>query len=400
MPEWSRRTLLRTGALAGVLGAGWYVAERPHCRPVLDPYWTFRGHHWAPVVPTDEGVLVAEGHTVTGASRFRIGLLTPGGGQARWATVVEGGGFGHPTVGGGAVYVGTGRDTVLSLDLQTGRVEWTYDAGGVEEYGGGAWGRPLVADGRVYVGISHSESPNADPGDPDEFTHRLVALDAREGIEQWATEVTTPVSAGPVRVADTVVAGSEDGILRGFDPETGDVRWEFSLSGGLSYRPVVTSAESLTLVTDDGTAVHVDVPDGTMRRTKEVVREVSTVTCGDDTLYVGGESGRVVALPVTPLSDLTTWPAHWTYDAGVRVGGVAAGEIDGSGVSVVDQSGHLHRLTDDGRRAGRVRVVDPQYENQCGWVPDHHLVTGAVRSQGTLFVSSEWWVRAVDTDGA
>ena len=400
MPEWSRRTLLRTGALAGVLGAGWYVAERPHCRPVLDPYWTFRGHHWAPVVPTDEGVLVAEGHTVTGASRFRIGLLTPGGGQARWATVVEGGGFGHPTVVGGSVYVGTGRDTVLSLDCRTGRVEWTYDAAGVEEYGGGAWGRPLVADGRVYVGISHSESPNADPGDTEEFTHRLVALDAREGMEQWATEVTTPVFAGPVRVADTVVAGSEDGILRGFDPETGDVRWEFSLPGGFGYRPVVTSAESLTLVTDDGTAVHVDVPDGTMRRTKEVVREVSSVTRDRDTLYVGGESGRVVALPVTPLSDLTTWPDHWTYDAGVRVGGVAAGEIDGSGVSVVDQSGHLHRLTGDGRRAGRVRVVDPQYESQCGWVPDHHLVTGAVRSRGTLFVSSEWWVRAVDTDGA
>jgi hypothetical protein len=75
---------------------------------------------------------------------------------------------------------------------------------------------------------------------------------------------------------------------------------------------------------------------------------------------------------------------------------VAAGE---SGTLVVDQSGHVHRLTSDGRRTTRVRVVDGT-DDRCGWIPDHHLVTGAVCWRGTLFVSSEWWVRAVDADGA
>jgi outer membrane protein assembly factor BamB len=396
MPEWSRRALLRTGTLAGLLGVGWYVAERPHCRAALDPYWTFRGRHYAPVVPADDGVLVAEGHRVTGGSRFRLALLTPGGGQARWATVVEGGGFGAPTVDGGSVYVGTGRDTVLSLDVRTGRVEWTYEAGGVEEYGGGAWGRPLVADGRVYVGVSSSDDPNADPGYDGEYTHRVVALDARDGTERWGTAVTAPVLAGPARVADTVVAGSEDGILRGFDPETGDVRWELTLPDGLSHRPAVVDSEGLTLVADDGTAAYVDVPDGAMRRTKKVVWGATAVAHDGGTLYVGGESGRVVALPAGPSADLRRWPERWEYDAGVRVGGVTAGE---SGALVVDQSGHLHRLTGDGRRETRVRVVEGSGD-RCGWISDHHLVTGAVRWRGTLFVSSEWWVRAVDADRA
>jgi outer membrane protein assembly factor BamB len=341
---------------------------------------------------TDEGVLVAEGHGVTGGSRFRIALLTPGGGQSRWATVVEGGGFGHPAVADGSVYVGTGSDTVLSLDRRTGRVEWEYDAGGVEEYGGGAWGRPLVADGRVFVGVSHAEDPVADPGDAAAFTHRLVALDASDGTERWTNAVTAPVRAGPVRVADTVVAGSEDGLLRGFDPRTGERRWELRLPGGPGHRPVVTGAESLTLVADDGTVVHVDVPDGTARRTTTPLSGATAVARDDGSLYVGGESGAVVALPVTPRPDLSTWPARWTYDAGVRVGGVARG---GAGVAVVDQSGHLHRLTDDGRRTARVRVVEASGD-RCGWIPDHGLVTGATVSRGTLFVSSQWWVRAVD----
>ncbi|WP_231751737.1 twin-arginine translocation signal domain-containing protein [Halogeometricum sp. CBA1124] len=36
MPEWSRREVLRglgVAGTAGVLGGGWYLAERPHCRP-------------------------------------------------------------------------------------------------------------------------------------------------------------------------------------------------------------------------------------------------------------------------------------------------------------------------------------------------------------------------------
>jgi outer membrane protein assembly factor BamB len=345
-------------------------------------------------VSTTDGVLVAEGYSATGGSGYRLALLDRGAGQARWARADDGGGFGVPAVHGSRVYVGTGLDTVRALDVATGADVWTYDPGGVEEYGGGAWGRPLVADGRAHVGVSHSDDPDADPADPTQFTHRVVALDSTDGAEAWATGVTAQVWTGPVLVADTLVAGTEDGVLHGLDPTTGEVRWSLDLPGGLRHRPLVVD-DGLTLVTGDGTAVFVDVSGGTIRRTEELLAGATAVARGGDILYVGGGSGRVVALPVTPSPDLTTWPVEWTYEAGVRVGALAAGA---TGVFVVDQSGHLHRLTDDGERDARVRLVDREWDDRCGWRPDRGYVTGAVLDRRALTVASRWWVRSFSVD--
>jgi outer membrane protein assembly factor BamB len=397
MPDWSRRTLLRAGGgvgLAGVLGGGWYLRERPFCRPRVDARWTYHGEYCGPVVPTEHGVLVAEGRGVTGGSDHRLALLDRGTGQTRWTSVAEGGGFGVPTVSDGRVYVGTGLDTVRALDVATGADVWTYDPGGVEEYGGGAWGRPLVVDDRVYVGVSHADDPDVDPSDGSQFTHEVVALDAADGAELWSTGVTAQVWAGPVLVADTLVVGTEDAVLNGFDPATGDVRWSVDLPGGLRHRPLVAD-DGLTLVADDGTAVFVDVSGGTIRRTEALLAGATVVAREGDTLYVGGESGRVVALPVTPSPDLTTWPVAWTYEAGVRVGALAAGA---AGSFVVDQSGHLHRVTDDGERDTRLRLVDREWEDRCGWRPDREYVTGAVLNRRGVVVASRWWVRSFGVD--
>jgi outer membrane protein assembly factor BamB len=391
MPEWSRREVIRglgVAGAAGVLGGGWYLAERPHCRSPPEPRWTYRGEYWGPVVPTGRGLLLPEGHGATGGDRYRLAVLDPYRGQAHWTTVSVGGGFGVPALRDGTVYVGTGVDTVRAHDAETGRLRWEYDAGGAEEYGGGAWGRPLVAAGRVYVGVSHSEDPDADPSDGRDYTHRVVALDPADGTELWATDVTTTVRTGAVRVADAVVAASEDGIVRGFDPATGAVRWSVSLPGEPDWRPVV-AGETVFVVTTDGVVATVDAADGSVRRRREPIADVTAATFDAGTLYLGGASGRVVALPVTEAAG-STGTRRWTYDAGVRVGALAAGE---SGTFVVDQSGTLHRVTDDGERGARVPLVESDYENRCGWLPDHEMLRAAVLDDGRLYVSSMWWVR-------
>ena len=393
MPDWSRRALLRAGVglgAGGALGLGWYLQERPFCRPRVDPRWTYHGTHLGPLVPTERALLAPEGYGVTGGSDHRLAALDPDHGQARWTTVAEGGGFGRPAVHDGCVYVGTGLDTVRALDAETGRIDWEYDAGGVEEYGGGAWGRPLVVDDRVYVGVSHSDDPDADPTDSTAYTHRLVALDAADGSELWTTEVTTGTWAGPVSAAGVVVAGTEDGILRGFAPETGEVRWEFSLPGGLRHRPIVVG-DFLTLVAVDGTAVYVDVPAGTIRRTAKAIDGTAAVARSGDSLYLGSESGRVVSMATTPSSDLLRWPVRWEYESDVPVGAIAPGE---GSTFVVDQSGHLHHLADDGSRETRVRLTEHRYDDRCGWVPDHEFATGAVLDGQSLFVASRWWLRS------
>ena len=391
MPEWSRRDVLRglgVAGAAGVLGGGWYLAERPHCRPPTEPLWTYHGEYWGPVVPTERGLLVPEGHGVTGGDRYRLAVLDPYRGQANWTTVSVGGGFGVPALRDDTVYVGTGVDTVRAHDAETGRLRWEYDADGAEEFGGGAWGRPLVADGRVYVGVSHSEDPDADPSDGGDYTHRVVALDPSDGTELWATEVTTMVRTGAVRAADVVVAASEDGIVRGVDPATGAVRWSVSLPGEPDWRPTV-AGETVRVVTTDGVVAAVDPADGSVSGRREPIADVTAAAFDAGTLYLGGESGRVVALSA-PGETGGSWTRRWTYEAGVRVGALAADE---SGTLVVDQSGTLHRVTDDGERGARVPLVESDYENRCGWLPDHEMLRAAVLDDGRLYVSSMWWVR-------
>lgn len=391
MPDWSRRNALRAlvaAGAAGVAGGGWYLSERPHCRAPTEPLWTYDGEYWGPVVPTKRGLLVPEGRRVTGGDRDRLVSLDPYRGQAHWATVAVGGGFGVPALADGTVYVGTGVDTVRAHDARTGRLRWEYDAGGDEEYGGGAWGRPLVADGRVYVGISHSEDPDADPSDGGEFTHRVVALDPADGAELWATEVTAMVRTGAVRAADAVVAGSEDGVVRGFDPATGDVRWSVDLPGELGRRPVAVG-EAVRVATD-GAVATVDAADGSVLGRREPLADAAAVAFDADAVYLGGRSGRVVALSPPSGDGGSEWTVRWEYDAGVRVGALAVGE---AGAVVVDQSGTLHRLTDGSEREVRVPIVESRYENRCGVVPDHELVSDATLDGDRLYVSSRWWVR-------
>jgi outer membrane protein assembly factor BamB len=391
MPSWSRRRLLAAIGAVGLAGGGWYLAERPHCRPRREPRWTYRGEHWGPVIPNQRTLLLPEGYGVTGGSQYRLAAVDRNTGQARWSVVAEGGGFGVPTRHDGTVYVGTGRDTIRAIDAETGARRWAYEAGGREEYGGGAWGAPLVAADRIYVGISHSMDPDADPTDGTAYTHRVVALDPGDGTELWATDVSRMVWAGPAWVDGTVVAASRGGTLYGFDPATGGVRFEFSLPGGVKAPLSTVGEEFVSLLTEDGTVGYVDVPDATLRRTQSLVRETTASEWRGDTLYVGGKDGLVVA--VAADSDRV----RWEYDLGTPVDGIAA-DPD-VGVVAVDRTGRLHWFTEEGSRESQVRIVERPSGDRCGWPGDVRRVTDATLVRGGLYVAGRTWTRRFPVSG-
>ena len=400
MPEWSRRRLLTAAGAAGVAGAvgagGWHLATR--CRPLVEPQWTYVGRRrLGPTVRSGNDLLLPEGYGVTGDTDHRLAAVEPFSAQIQWTVVAEGGGFGVPVRADDTVYVGTGLDTVRALDAETGERRWVYDPGGREEHGGGAWGQPLVTDDRVYVGVSRSTDPDADPTDSSEFTHRVVALDRENGSEVWATPTSGQVWAGPVLASGVVVAAAREGILHGFDPETGESLWSFSLPGRVTQPLSVVADGVLVLVADDGTVAFVDVPDATIRRTRKPVRDATSLARSDDTLYVGDADGRVAAVStaVEGAIGADTGAPRWEYDAGVPVDAVAAGE--GSAFAI-DRTGHRHRIV-DGECDARDRLVETEHTDSCGWDGDLRRVFDATVVRGGLYVSGRFWTRLYPIEG-
>ena len=391
MPDWSRRSLLAVLGVAGVAGGGLALAERTRCQPLTEPQWTYAGRRrLGPPVPSGNDLLVSEGYGVTGDTDHRLTALEPFSAQVQWSVVAQGGGFGVPVRANDTVYVGTGLDTVRALDADTGDRRWVYDPGGREAHGGGAWGQPLIANGQVYIGVSHSTDPNADPADPTDFTHRVVALDREDGVEEWATRVSGQVWTGPVVAAGIVVAAARAGVLYGFDHETGELLWEFSLPGRVTQPLSVVDKGVLVVVTDDGTVAFVDVPDGTIRRTRTPVRGATDTAHTAHTLYVGGADGRVAALATDTDGEIVaeTGAPRWTYDAAVPVDAVA---VDDETVFAVDRTGHRHRVV-GGDRDARDRLVETN-DDGCGWDSDLRRVFHARAHRGGLYVASRFWTR-------
>ena len=150
----------------------------------------------------------------------------------------------QPTLGGGAIFVGSGDGTVYALDRETGCTRWTFSAPAAIRTGIviGAWragdaraaprlyfgdgvgnayaldavtgrelwtrkmddhpstaltGTPTLAGDTLYVAVSSFEELSAGAGDYACCTFRgsLVALDAGSGAEKWRTYMVDPPAA-------------------------------------------------------------------------------------------------------------------------------------------------------------------------------------------------------------
>lgn len=138
-----------------------------------------------------------------------------------------------------------GEGSVFALDAETGRTEWTYG----RTHGYSQWTDLTVADA-VYFG-SRTHTPGS----------RVYEVTAMEfgGKRRW-THATRSVYTPP-RLADgTVYAGSGLGVVRAFDAETGEVRWQVDVGDG---EPHVDGVDSSVYVTLERELRALDPTDGT-----------------------------------------------------------------------------------------------------------------------------------------
>lgn len=297
---------------------------------------------WGQVYGISATSTVVAHDAATGAVRWERDLGVAPGNQVDMA----------PSLVGGCVLVSTqglapgSRGTLYALDHTDGRIVWQFETVPDDfwgdpktNHGGGAWYTPAVdpETGRSWWGTSNPwPSPGAPglpagasrPGD-NLYTNSALAIDA-DGSLAWYHQVfphdiwdrdmvlTQLVDLpGGDRV---LVHTGKGGRVLGYDPETGDLRWDRSV--GLHQNDDLTTFEDPTTVMP-GVLGGVETPpaaaDGTVY--VAVVNAPTTYESPEDRFsldpQLGTHPGNLVAI------DATTGEIDWQVDfPGDGLGGV------------------------------------------------------------------------------
>ena len=131
--------------------------------------------------------------------------------------------FGGVAHDGASIYAGTNDGFVISVDSETGRLNWTFPETTAAPVGR-VWSSPVVSGSIVYAAAQD---------------HHLYALDATDGSPIWTFEAGAVLAGTPTLYGDTVYAGSFDQKLYALDAATGSKKWEFAAQGWLWDGPTV-----------------------------------------------------------------------------------------------------------------------------------------------------------------
>jgi len=178
----------------------------------------------------------------------------PQGGLRRWSTVVTGQRpgqaastisdiAGDPVIDGNRVYVGNVSGRVVALEIANGDRLWTATEGAV----GPVW----PAGGSIFMVNDLSE---------------LVRLDAADGSAIWRVQLpgfeenrlrrqkTRFAHYGPIIAGGRVIVASGDGLIRQFDPASGELLGSLEINGGAASNPIVVN-DTLYVVSKSGQLV-------------------------------------------------------------------------------------------------------------------------------------------------
>lgn len=139
--------------------------------------------------------------------------------QRKWHQALKGGIYSTPVTDGKSLYIGDDVGVMYALDLQTGKIRWTFNTGMR------IVGSPAVSDGVVVFGSAN---------------YTIYGLDAKTGKELW--KLTTQQAVMGAATIDNGVAyiGGGDGKMYAIDIHSGKVKWSFDeLQNYVLTRPLV-----------------------------------------------------------------------------------------------------------------------------------------------------------------
>lgn len=150
---------------------------------------------------------------------------------------------GRPIAADGVIYAGNQSGRTVAVSAGSGGRIWTAEEGAVDTV--------LPVSGSVFLVSDRNE---------------LLRLDASNGARIWGTELPNFVSNkpgrqvevfahhGPILAGGRLIVASSDGLLRSFDPVSGNLTGTAEIPGGATTAPVV-AGQTLYLVTRKGQLV-------------------------------------------------------------------------------------------------------------------------------------------------
>ncbi|MBE9638384.1 PQQ-like beta-propeller repeat protein [Salipiger mangrovisoli] len=149
---------------------------------------------------------------------------------------------GDPLIANGVVYAGNHSGRVVALSLSGGERLWTARMGALDMVWPAGDSVFLVSD-----------------------INQLVRLDARSGAQIWAVDLpgykpvrkpqkrrdSAYVNHGPILAGGRLIVASSDGLIRAFDPASGQLVGSTQIDGGATTRPIVVNG-TLYVVSAEG----------------------------------------------------------------------------------------------------------------------------------------------------
>ena len=294
---------------------------------------------------TQFGTPVVQNQTVfaSGSDR-RVYAFRASDGAVRWVTDIDGPvtSLHRVTVRNGTLYIGDTDGSLHALSTVDGTRQWQ-----TQLLSGCCYG-PVVVAGTVFVGGNERDG--------------VVTVTADDGtVEQrfaGATDVTMP----PAVTADSVYVGDVSGVVTAFDRDSGDQRWQVSVSSA-EIRTIPAIWNETVFIGDLNGRLHaLDTTDGSSRWQFETDGSIySSPVVHDGTVYIGSSDRHLYA--VSASDGQKRW--HTATDDGV----VAAPVVADNHVYVSDSRGWVYKMTTtEGETVWRANVNSSVLMMEAGYL--------------------------------
>ncbi len=403
--SWSRRGLLRAGAVVGVTALAGCAASESTPTPTPEPadtadlrpdtifrhdiertgYWPDRSVPSSVSVDWEVPGINKGDHTAAKSSplTYRGDVIVPGdvgtvfsftpAGELNWATALHPSNWGThatPAIADGTLYISGYDGAVYAIDTEDGTILWRTK---VSDAIGSS---PIFYDGRIYIatefytpsgGMAILEAETGDPVWEDlrmtDHAHSITGLDPEEGVfaagcndgALYVWEMAGPTFRGSYETGEAIkgpiclhdgraIFGSWSDTVYGVDLETLEADWTYQTDGDVMAGAAVHPPTGVAVIGSADDYVHaIDLESGDRRWRFETGGYVlGSPTIVGDTVLAGSYDSTLYAL------DVQDGTRRWAFTEPpglvTATPAVADDAVYVTARATDDSTGHLYRL--------------------------------------------------------